>query len=403
MVFINTLGEIMEQAVILDGARTAFGNFGGSLKDIGSTELSVHASKSAIEKSKIDSKEIGETIIGNVVPSEKNSIYLSRHVGLKLGLPTETPALTINRLCGSGMEAIILGAKKIYLQEANVVLVGGVESMSQAPYVIRNARYGIRYGSTELEDTLAQGLTDIYVEMPMGVTAENLASKYQISREEQDDWAAISQERAETATLNGLLKEEITPITISGKTPTVFEKDEFIKGKASKEKLSSLKPAFKKDGTVTAGNASGINDGACSLIVASNAYAKSKGITPLAIIKSYGHSGCDPALMGIGPALAIPKALKSASLNLSDIGLIEINEAFAAQFLAVKKELGLNPEITNVNGGAIAIGHPLGASGARITLTLAYEMRRRKVKYGVASLCIGGGQGIALVLENPLV
>jgi acetyl-CoA C-acetyltransferase len=403
MVFINTLGEIMEQAVILDGARTAFGNFGGSLKDIGSTELSVHASKSAIEKSKIDPKDIGETIIGNVVPSEKNSIYLSRHVGLKLGLPTETPALTINRLCGSGMEAIILGAKKIYLQEANVVLVGGVESMSQAPYVIRNARYGIRYGSTELEDTLAQGLTDIYVEMPMGVTAENLASKYQISREEQDDWAAISQERAETSTLNGLLKEEITPITISGKTPTIFEKDEFIKGKASKEKLSSLKPAFKKDGTVTAGNASGINDGACSLVVASDSYAKTKSITPLAIIKSYGHSGCDPAFMGIGPALAIPKALKSAGLSLSDIGLIEINEAFAAQFLAVKKELNLNPEITNVNGGAIAIGHPLGASGARITLTLAYEMRRRKIKYGIASLCIGGGQGIAIVLENPLV
>jgi len=392
----------MEQAVILDGARTAFGNFGGSLKDIGSTELSVHASKSAIEKSKINPKDIEETIIGNVVPSEKNSIYLSRHVGLKLGLPVETPALTINRLCGSGMEAIILGAKKIYLQEANLVLVGGVESMSQAPYVVRGARYGIRYGNTEFEDTLAQGLTDIYVEMPMGITAENLASKYQISREEQDEWAAISQERAEIATLNNLLKEEITPITISGKAPILFDKDEFIKGKASKEKLSTLKPAFKKDGTVTAGNASGINDGACSLIVASSSYAKAKGITPLSIIKSYGHSGCDPALMGIGPALAIPKALKSVGLNLSNIGLIEINEAFAAQFLAVKKELSLNPEITNVNGGAIAIGHPLGASGARITLTLAYEMRRRKVKYGVASLCIGGGQGIALVLENPL-
>lgn len=391
----------MEQAVILDGARTAFGNFGGTLKDIGSTELSVQASKAAIEKADVKASEIEETIIGNVVPSEKNSIYLARHVGLKLGIPVEVPALTVNRLCGSGMEAIILAAKKIYLQEAEVVLAGGVESMSQAPYVVRNARWGVRYGSTEFEDTLHQGLTDLYVDMPMGLTAENLAEAYKISREEQDLWAARSQERAETATQNGLLREEITPITISGKTPIVFEKDEFIKGKSSVDKLSSLKPVFKKDGTVTAGNASGINDGACSVVVTTSAFAKKKGRTPLAIIKSYAHSGCDPARMGIGPALAIPKALKSCGLSLKDIGLVEINEAFAAQYLAVQKELGLDPEITNVNGGAIAIGHPLGASGARVTLTLAYEMRRRKVKYGVASLCIGGGQGIALVLENP--
>jgi acetyl-CoA acetyltransferase family protein len=393
----------MEQAVILDGARTAFGNFGGTLKDIGSTDLAVHASKAAIERAGINLNEIGETILGNVVPSEKNAIYLSRHVGLKIGLPLETPALTVNRLCGSGMEAIILGAKKIFLNEADVVLTGGVESMSQAPYVVRNARYGVRYGNTEFEDSLAQGLTDLYVQMPMGITAENLADQYNISKDEQDKWAAISQERAERATNEGILKDEIASITIPGKTPIVFEKDEFIKGKASAEKLGNLKPAFKKDGTVTAGNASGINDGACSVIVASSTYAKSKGKTPLAIIKSYGHSGCDPAKMGIGPALAIPRALKSAGLSLSDIGLVEINEAFAAQYLAVQKELGLDPKITNVNGGAIAIGHPLGASGARVTLTLAYEMRRRKVKYGVASLCIGGGQGIAIVLENPQV
>lgn len=391
----------MQEAVILDGARTAFGNFGGTLKDIGATELSVHASKKALEKSEVQPNQVEETIIGNVVPSEKNSIYLARHVGLKVGVPVEVPALTVNRLCGSGMEAIILAAKKIYLQEASVVLAGGVESMSQAPYVVRNARWGVRYGSTEFEDTLNQGLTDLYVDMPMGLTAENLAEIYKISREEQDKWASISQERAERATNEGILKQEIAPITISGKTPTVFEKDEFIKGKASIDKLASLKPAFKKDGTVTAGNASGINDGACSVIVTTLEYAKKKGKIPLAIIKGYGHSGCDPAKMGIGPALAIPKALKNCGLILKDIGLIEVNEAFAAQYLAVQKELGLNPEITNVNGGAIAIGHPLGASGARVTLTLAYEMRRRKVKYGVASLCIGGGQGIAIVLENP--
>ncbi len=392
----------MEQAVILDGARTAFGNFGGALKDIGTTELSVIASKSALEKSGINPNEVEETILGNVIPSEKNAIYLARHVGLKVGIPFETPAFTVNRLCGSGMEAIILASKKIYLQEAQVVLAGGVESMSQAPYVVRNARWGVRYGNTEFEDTLYQGLTDMYVEMPMGVTAENLAEIYKISREEQDAWAARSQERAELATQNGILREEIVPVSLPGKTPVLFEKDEFIKGKAVIEKLPSLKPVFKKDGTVTAGNASGINDGACSVVVTTMEYAKKKGKTPLAIIKSYGHSGCDPAKMGIGPALAIPKALRSSGLSLKDIGLIEVNEAFAAQYLAVQKELGLNPEITNVNGGAVAIGHPLGASGARVTLTLAYEMRRRKVKYGVASLCIGGGQGIAIILENPL-
>ena len=391
----------MKQPVIIDGARTAFGSFGGSLKDLGSTELGVISSKSALEKSNVKPEEIGEIIFGNVVPSEKNAIYLSRHIGLKTGLPVETPALTVNRLCGSGMEAVILGAKKILLGEAEAVLTGGSESMSQAPYVVRSARWGVKYGPTEFEDMLNQGLTDIYVELPMGMTAENLAMQYNISREDQDEWAAISQERAERATVEGLLKAEIVPVTVGGKTPVVFDKDEFIRGKAAKDKMSGLKPAFKKDGTVTAGNASGINDGACSLIVSSLDFCKSKGKNPLALIKGYGHSGCDPAKMGIGPALAIPKALKAAGFSMADVGLVEVNEAFAAQYLAVQKELNLNPQITNVNGGAIAIGHPLGASGARVTLTLAYEMQRRKVKYGIASLCIGGGQGIAIVLENP--
>jgi acetyl-CoA acetyltransferase family protein len=395
------LEKIMEQAVIIDGARTAFGSFGGTLKDLGATEMGVLVSKAALEKSGIAASEIGESIFGNVVPSGKDAIYLARHIGLKSGLPIEVPALTVNRLCGSGLEAIILAAKKIYLNEAHAVLAGGSESMSQAPYVVRNARFGVRYGASEFEDSLAQGLTDQYVEMPMGMTAENLAVQYSISREEQDAWASISQERAEKSTNDGTLKNEIIAVTIPGKTPIIFEKDEFIRGKAAKEKMGSLKPAFKKDGTVTAANASGINDGAAALIITSKTYADKNGKKPLAIIKSYGHSGCDPAKMGIGPALAIPKALASAGLQLKDIGLFEINEAFAAQYLAVQKELGLNPEITNVNGGAIAIGHPLGASGARVTLTLAYEMNRRKIKYGVASLCIGGGQGIAIVLENP--
>lgn len=393
----------MEQAVIIDGARTAFGTFGGTLKDIGATDMGVEVAKAAIAKSGINPADIGESIFGNVVPSGKDAIYLARHIGLKAGLPIEVPALTVNRLCGSGMEAIVLAAKKIYLNEAQAVLAGGTESMSQAPYVARNARWGLKYGSSELEDSLNQGLTDLYVNMPMGITAENLAEQYKTSREEQDEWASISQERAEKATLDGILKEEIVSITIPGKNPIIFDKDEFIRGKASRDKMAGLKPAFKKDGTVTAGNASGINDGASAVIVTSKSYADKLGKKPIAIIKGYGHSGCDPAKMGIGPALAIPKALAMCGLTLKDMGLIEINEAFAAQYLAVQKELGLNPEITNVNGGAIALGHPLGASGNRVTLTLAYEMRRRKVKYGVASLCIGGGQGIAIILENPAV
>ncbi|MCZ8342406.1 MAG: acetyl-CoA C-acetyltransferase [Leptospira sp.] len=391
----------MEQVYILGGLRSAFGNFGGTLKDFSAVDLAVEVTKATFQKLGIDPSIIEESIFGNVIPTGKDGIYLARHIGLKAGVPITSPALTLNRLCGSGMESVVQAAKKIMLGEANAVLAGGVESMSNAPYVVRNARFGVKYGNTEFEDSLAQGLTDVYVELPMGMTAENLSDQYKISRAEQDEWAAISQERAEEATNKGILKEEITPISIGGKTPIVFEKDEFVKGKASAAKLSGLKPAFKKDGTVTAGNASGINDGASSLVVTSASEAKKLGKEPLAIVKGWGHSGCEPAKMGIGPALAIPKALKQAGLSLKDMGLVEVNEAFAAQYLAVQKELGLDPKITNVNGGAIAIGHPLGASGNRVTLTLALEMQRRGVKYGVASLCIGGGQGIAIVLENP--
>ncbi|TGN19139.1 acetyl-CoA C-acetyltransferase [Leptospira idonii] len=391
----------MEQVCIVGGIRTAFGNFGGSLKDFSAVDLGVEVSKAALQRTGIDPSLIEESIFGNVIPTGKDGIYLARHIGLKSGVPISAPALTLNRLCGSGMESVIQAAKKVLLGEAHTVLAGGVESMSNAPYVVRNARFGVRYGNSEFEDSLAQGLTDIYVELPMGMTAENLSDQYKISREEQDEWASVSQERAEAATNNGTLKDEILPITVGGKNPVVFEKDEFVKGKANSGKLAGLKPAFKKDGTVTAGNASGINDGASALIVASLSQAKKLGKEPLALVKGWGHAGCDPAKMGIGPAVAIPLALQKAGLTLKDVGLVEVNEAFAAQYLAVQKELGLDPKITNVNGGAIAIGHPLGASGNRVTLTLALEMRRRGVKYGVASLCIGGGQGIAIVLENP--
>lgn len=391
----------MEEAVLLDGIRTPFGNFGGTLKDVSAVDLGVLVSKSLLERTGVNPSDIGESIFGNVVPTGKEAIYLARHIGLKTGLPITVPALTLNRLCGSGMEAIIQAAKKIYLGESEAVLAGGSESMSNAPYVVRNARWGVKYGSTEFEDSLEQGLTDQYVGLIMGATAENLADQYKISRAEQDEWAGISQTRAEKATVEGRLKEEILPVTVGGKKPVTLEKDEFIKGAASIEKLAGLRPAFREGGTVTAGNASGLNDGAAATIITSASYAKKIGKKPLAIIRGYGHAGCDPAKMGIGPALAIPIALKKAGLKLSDMSLVEVNEAFAAQYLAVQKELGLNPEITNVNGGAVAIGHPLGASGARVTITLAYELRRRKAKYGVASLCIGGGQGIALILENP--
>ncbi len=393
----------MEEVVILEGLRTAFGSFGGSLKDHSAVDLGVIVTKGVLEKAGISAGEVEESIFGNVIPTGKDGIYLARHIGLKSGLPQSIPALTLNRLCGSGMESVVQAARKILLGESHLLLAGGVESMSNAPYVVRNARWGSKYGSTEFEDSLAQGLTDIYVELPMGMTAENLAEQYKIPREEQDAWAANSQERAEEATTKGLLKDEIVPITLGGKTPVVFEKDEFIKGKASSPKLPGLKPAFKKDGTVTPGNASGINDGASALLVASKSYAEKSGKKPLAIVKGWGHAGCDPSKMGIGPALAIPLALKQAGLTQKDIGLFEINEAFAAQYLAVQKELGLDPKITNVNGGAIAYGHPLGASGNRVTLTLALEMKRRGIRYGVASLCIGGGQGIAVVLQNPAV
>lgn len=393
----------MEKIYLLDGARTPFGSFGGTLKDQSATELGVLAGKEAIARSQVDPSAIEESIWGNVVPSSKDAIYLSRHIGLKLGLPQTAPALSVNRLCGSGMESIVQAFRKIALGEASLVLAGGTESMSQAPYVVRNARWGVKYGSADFEDSLAQGLTDLYIGLPMGNTAENLAVQYGISRQEQDEWAVISQTRAESATQAGRLKEEIVPVTLPGKKPTTMDTDEFIRGASCADKLPTLKPAFLKDGTVTAGNASGINDGASAVLVAGESFVKKSGKSPLALIRGFGHSGCDPAKMGIGPALAIPKALKMAGLALSDMGLVEINEAFAAQYLAVQKELKLNPEITNVNGGAIAIGHPLGASGNRVSLTLAYEMRRRGVKYGVASLCIGGGQGIALVLENPSV
>ncbi|TGN10898.1 thiolase family protein [Leptospira ilyithenensis] len=386
--------------VIVEGARTPFGKFGGVLKDFTSAELAVISAKKAIERSGVDAKEIEESIYGNVIQDYSNSAYLARHVALNVGLAENSSALVVNRLCGSGLEAIVSGARKISAGESSLILAGGVESMSNAPMVAKNARWGGKYGDSVLEDYLAHSLIDSLYQSPMGMTAENISSHYKISREEQDEWAGISQIRAEAAKNNGILGEEIIPVTLKSKKAELFSHDEHIRGESCVSQLKSLRPAFIENGTVTAGNASGINDGAGSVILASDSYAKTLHLKPLAKILGYAVVGCDPKMMGLGPIYAIPKALKHAGLEQKDIDLFEINEAYSVQALAIMRELALDKSKTNVNGGAVAIGHPLGASGTRVTLTLAYELRRKNLKYGVASLCIGGGQGIAIVIEN---
>lgn len=392
----------MQAAYVLDGIRTPFGNFGGGLKSLHPTELGRLVTEGLLKQSGVAPADIAEVFFGNVISTDSSSIYLARHIALKAGLPVETPALTVNRLCGSGMEAVIQAVQGIALGRFDLALAGGVESMSQAPYLATGARWGNRLGSSTLEDTLLEGLTDRHVNLPMGCTAENLAVEYKISREAQDEFAARSQAAAERARDAGLLAQEILPVEIPGRKneSTVIEHDEFIRGAAGAQDLGKLKPAFQKDGTVTAGNASGINDGASATLIASEAAVKKSGRPALAKILGYAVAGCPPEKMGIGPAMAIPKALAMAGLQVKDMDLIEVNEAFAAQYLAVEQALGLDREKTNVNGGAIALGHPLGASGNRVLLTLCKELVRRGGKYGVASLCIGGGQGIAVVVER---
>lgn len=391
----------MEKAVIIDGIRTAFGSFGGSLKDHDPIRLGTDLTRHLLEKSNVGASEPEEIFFGNVIPTGPDSIYLARHIGLKAGLQVATPALTLNRLCGSGMEAVAQAAAAVALGRLRLAVAGGVENMSQVPFLATGARWGNRLGSAPMLDLLLEGLTDSHVSLPMGGTAENLARAFSISREEQDEWAATSQKRAEAATREGRLAEEIMPVNVRLKKEEVpFASDEFIRGEAGAAGLAKLRPAFEKDGTVTAGNASGINDGASVMLVASESYAKDKGIQPLARILGWAAVGCAPEQMGIGPAHAIPAALKQAGLELNQMDLVEVNEAFAAQYLAVQKQLKLDPERTNVNGGAIAIGHPLGASGNRVLLTLCKELKRRGGRYGVASLCIGGGQGIAMVVES---
>ncbi|MBU8908923.1 thiolase family protein [Desertibacillus haloalkaliphilus] len=390
----------MKDVYILEGARTAFGSFGGKLKDVDATTLGVTASQEAIKRSGIESEQIDFSVVGNVIHTSKNASYISRHISLKSGLPITSPALTINRLCGSGLQAVISTAQSIMLGDGDVGLAVGTENMSQSPYALRGSRFGTGLKSPQMDDMLWATLTDEYSGIGMGVTAENLAEKFNISREEQDEYALLSQQRAAAARESGRFAEEIAPVEISTKRGTkIVDVDEHIREDTSLESLSKLAPAFAKSGSVTSGNASGINDGASSLVVASSDFVAQNNKSPLARIVSYSVAGVDPNIMGIGPVPAIQETLKKANLTVDDIDLFEVNEAFAAQYLSVEKELGLDREKTNVNGGAISLGHPVGASGGRILYSLIKELKKRNGRYGIASLCIGGGQGIALLVE----
>jgi acetyl-CoA acetyltransferase family protein len=385
---------------ILGGARTPMTTHVGALKDFSAIELGAIASKAAIERSATKPEWIDHVVFGNVQQSSVDAHYGARHVGLKAGLPIEVPALTVNRLCGSGIQAVINGAQHIQLDEAGFVLAGGMENMSQVPHILRGLRSGLKLGQGKLEDWLWEGLNDPYAGCSMAITAENCAAKYSITREQADAYALRSQQLAHQAWTSGAMKEEVVPVEIkSRKGATLIEQDDHMRPETTLEVLAKLPTVFKKDGIVTAGNASGIVDGAAALVIAGADAVKARGAKPIGRIVSWATVGVEPTMMGMGPAPAIRKALERARLSLNDLDLIEINEAFAPQYLACEKELGLDRDKVNVNGGAIAIGHPLGASGARLVLTLLLELRRRGKKFGVASACIGGGQGIAMIVE----
>jgi acetyl-CoA C-acetyltransferase len=392
----------MKEVVIVSAARTAIGNFSGSLSTLSAVDLGIAAAREAIRRAGIDPKEIDEAIIGNILSAGLGQ-NIGRQIAIGAGIPDTKPAMTINKLCGSGLRAVSMAAQFILLGDAEAVLAGGTESMTNAPYLLMKARNGYRMGHGQIIDSMIyDGLTDVFNQYHMGITAENIAQRWGISREEQDVFAMQSQMKAARARREGKFDDEIVSIEISQgkKEPIIFNQDEFIREDVTLEKLAKLKPAFKQDGTVTAGNASGINDGAAMLIVMSAEKAQALGLKPLVKIVSYANAALDPSIMGYGPVPATRIALQRAGMTIRDIDLVEANEAFAAQSIAVMRDLELDPEKVNVNGGAIALGHPIGASGARILTTLIYEMKRRKVATGLATLCIGGGQGTALIIEN---
>lgn len=389
---------------IVNGARTPMGRYCGKLRDFTAQELGAVASVEAMKRSGVEPAEIDHAVFGNAQQTSGDALYGARHVALRSGVPVEVPALTVNRICGSGIQSIVSAAQMIQLGESKIALAGGIESMSQAPHTIRGMRWGVGLGEGKLEDSLMVALYDSHCGLYMAQTAELYAEQQGITRENMDEFALRSQRLAGEAQKSCRLSEEITPVPLRNKkgepTGEVFEKDDHLRPDTTMEQLQKLRPAFGKSGAVTAGNASGIVDGGAAVVLMSVADAQKRGVKPLGRIVSWGIAGVDPRIMGSGPVPATRKALEKAGLKLDDIDLIEVNEAFAAQYLAVEKELGLDRNKVNVNGGAIALGHPLGATGTRITLTLLYELRRRNARYGLATACIGGGQGIALIVEN---
>ncbi|KAF8359918.1 acaa-2, partial [Pristionchus pacificus] len=395
--------EMSKSGVFIVGAkRTAFGTFGGKLKNHSATDLGVVASKAALAEAGLKAEQVDHTIFGNVVASSKDGIYLTRHIGLKTGVPVEAGALTVNRLCGSGFQAVANAAQQIKLGESKIVIAGGAENMSMVPFAVRNVRFGTALGSKyEFEDMLWESLSDPFAKLAMGQTAEKLGAQYKVTRAEADAFALRSQSLWKEANEKGIYKREIAPMTVKGrKGEETFEVDEHPRPTTTVESLAKLKPVFQKDGLVNAGNASGISDGAAALVVAGEEAVKANNLKPLARVVAYAAVGCDPTIMGIGPAPAIRSVLKETGLKLEDIDIFEVNEAFAPQALAVQRDLGIPIEKLNVNGGAIALGHPLGASGARITTHLTHELQRTQKKYAIGSACIGGGQGIAVLLER---
>jgi acetyl-CoA acyltransferase 2 len=390
----------MKNVYVIEGARTPFGAFGGSLKNVDVTRLGVIATEEAVRRSNIPKEDIEQTFFGNVIHTSSNSSFLARHISLGAGIPETSPALTVNRLCGSGLQAVVNAAQAILLEEASGAIAGGSENMSMSPHVVRDIRFNnIKMGVPHFEDMLLSTLTDQHCGLGMGITAENLAEKYGISREEQEDFTLLSQSRTQIAKEKGIFAEETVAVRDANGN-IILAEDEHPKPDVTVEKLRRLRPSFKKDGTVTAATSSGINDGASALVLGDEKLIEKHNVTPLARIVSWGIAGVDPTVMGIGPVPSTLQALKRANLQMKDIDVIEVNEAFAVQVLSVQRELGIDLEKLNVNGGAIALGHPVGASGARLLLTLAYELKRRNKRYGLASLCIGGGQGISVIIEN---
>jgi len=389
------------EVVVLSGVRTAIGDYGGALKDFAPSELAAQVIREAVKRAKVDAGEVGHCVIGNVIHTEAKDMYISRVACLKGGLPQETPALTVNRLCGSGLQAIVTAAQTIVLGDANVAVGGGTESMSRGGYLLPTLRWGQRMNDGGVVDMMVGALTDPFDTVHMGLTAENIAEKWKITREQQDEFAVESNRRAMNAIEKGYFKDQILPIEVkTRKGVTVYDRDEHPRADASREGMAKLRAAFKKDGTVTAGNASGINDGAAAVVLMERSAAEKKGLAPMARLVSYGFAGVDPRIMGIGPVPATKKALEKAGLKIEQMDVIESNEAFAVQALAVSCDLKLDPKKTNPNGGAVGLGHPIGATGAVLTVKALYELQRTGGRYALVTMCIGGGQGIAAVFER---